>query len=155
MNKTFALQHPMEPSRDPHTLGTVAVSLVACSHPEPSQLRAADEAAGAAPIWCAACGALRFGEGPASRWQRPALPSLLTKKHFDDFVLLLHSIRHLARLAGSQSPTGAAGSRADSVLRSLRTTLLAVARLPVVQGLDGLEAALAEMTFDRTGKESR
>lgn len=157
MNKTFALEHPAEPPRDPHTLGTVALSLAACAHPEKNQLHAAPGSEGADPIWCAACGALRFGEGPASRWQAAALPSLLTKKHFEDVVVLLHGIRQLTLLARSQASTGAPGSRDHAIFRTVRASLLELARLPVVQGLDRLEAALAETpaTFGRTGEASR
>ncbi len=157
MNETFALQHPQDPARDPHSLGTVAVSLVACMHPESSQLRATDTSAGAAPIWCAACGALRFGEGPASRWQRPALPSLVKKRHVEDLVLLLHSIRQLTLVARTETSATAPASRERSVLRSIRASLLTLARLPIVQGLDCLEAALAEMpvTFGSAREASR
>jgi hypothetical protein len=152
MNKTFALEHPPEPSRDPHTLSTLAASLMACTHPDQSRLHATSRPATGDPIWCAACGALRFGEGPASRWQLAALPSLLRKRHFDDFAVLLHSLRQLALLADTQGPAGAPGSRAHSVLRAIRASLVALGRLPIVQGLERLEAVLAEMpaAFDRT-----
>ncbi|MGH7437052.1 MAG: hypothetical protein ACRENE_15365 [Polyangiaceae bacterium] len=157
MSKTFALQHPTEPLHNPHTLGTVALSLATCTHPDSSQLRPAPESEGADPIWCAACGALRFGEGPASRWQPAALPSLLTKKHFEDLVVLLHGVRQLTLLARSQPCTPVAGSRESAIFRSVRASLHELARLPVVQGLDRLEAALADSpaTFGRTGEASR
>jgi hypothetical protein len=156
MSKTFALQHPTPEPCDPHTLGTLAASLVTCTHPGHNQVRTEASDSGH-PIWCAACGALRFGDGPTSPWQVAALPSLLTKKHFDDVVVLLHSIRQLALLAGTQRPAGALGSRDRSVLRSVRASLVALARLPIVRGLDRLEAALGEMpsTFDRTGEQAR
>ncbi|MGH7435331.1 MAG: hypothetical protein ACRENE_06630 [Polyangiaceae bacterium] len=144
MNKTFALQHPTDPPRDPHTLGTVALSVATCTHPEKSQLRMAAKPEGPDPIWCAACGALRFGGGAASRWQMAALPSLLTKKHFEDVVVLLHGVRQLTLLARSQPSTGAPGSRESTVFRTVRASLLELARLPIAQGLDRLEAALAE-----------
>jgi hypothetical protein len=157
MNKTFALEHPTEPTDDPHTLGTVALSLVACTHPVNSQLRPAAKEEGADPIWCAACGALRFGEGPASHWQAAALPSLLTKKHFEDVVVVLHGIRQLTLLARSQTATGSPGTRDGAIFRTVRASLLELARLPVVRGLDRLEAALAEAaaTFGRRAEASR
>lgn len=156
MNKTFALEQPTQPLRDPHTLGTVALALATCPHPEKSQVRTAAASQAPSPVWCAACGALRLG-GVASRWQMATLPSLLTRKRFEDLVVLLHGIRQLTLLARSQTSTRAPGSRDDAIFRRVRASLLELARLPIVQGLDRLEAALTEAaaTFGRREEASR
>ena len=157
MNKTFALEHTTQPPRDPHTLGTVALALATCPHPDKSQVRTAAASQAPSPVWCAACGALRLGGGVASRWQMATLPSFLTRKRFEDLVVLLHGIRQLTLLARSQTSTRAPGSRGDAIFRSVRASLLELARLPIVQGLDRLEAALAEAaaTFGRREETSR
>lgn len=142
MTKPLALQHPTEPPRDPHTLGTLAASLVACTHPERSHLRAPASSDGADPIWCAACGALRFGEGPASRWQVAALPSLLTRKHFEEVVLVLHCVRQLTLLTGRDALSG---SEVHGAFRRVRASLCELARLPLVRQLDRLDEALAAL----------
>jgi len=140
MSKPFVLPHPTDPPRDPHTLGTLAASLVSCAHPETSQLRAPGSSNATDPIWCAACGALRFGEGPTSRWQVAALPSLLTRKHFEEVVLVLHCVRQLTLLTGQGASSGSGGA-----FRRVRASLSELARLPLVQGVDRLDQAIAEL----------
>jgi hypothetical protein len=140
MTKPLALPHPTDPARDPHTLGTLAASLIACTHPAASQLRAPGRSDGADPIWCAACGALRFGEGQASRWQVAALPSLLTRRHFEEVVLVLHCVRQLTLLTGQ-----AAGSAVHGAFRRVRASLCELARLPLVREVDRLDQAIAAL----------
>jgi hypothetical protein len=142
MSRTLALQQSAERPRDPHTLGTLAASLVACTHPEPNQLRAPGSSDGADPIWCAACGALRFGEGPASRWQLAALPSLLTRKHFEEVVLVLHCVRQLTLLTGREASSGSA---VHGAFRRVRASLTELARLPLVRQVDQLDEAIAAL----------
>jgi hypothetical protein len=109
---------------------------VTCTHPEASHVQG---------VWCAACGALRFGQGPAVRWQAATLSSLLTKKQFEDVVLLLHAIRQLTLLARSQPSPGAPGSPAHILFRNVRSSLGELSRMPLVRDVDRLEAAIAEM----------
>ena len=142
MSKPFVLPHPTEPLRDPHTLGTLAASLVSCTHPDETQLRAPGNSDATDPIWCAACGALRFGKGPASRWQLAALPSLLTKKHFEEVVLVLHCVRQLTLLTARDASSGSA---VHGAFRRVRASLSELARLPLVQGVDRLDQAIAEL----------
>jgi hypothetical protein len=148
MNKTFALEHSTAEAsapHEPHTLGVLAAALVTCTHPEASHVRAAAEPYAAQSVWCAACGALRSGEGSTVRWQPATLPSLLTKKPFEEVVLLLHAIHQLTLLARSQPSPAPPGSPAHVLLRNLRSSLGELSRMPLVRDVDRLEAAIAEM----------
>ncbi len=145
MIKTFALEPPNGEPCAPHSLGTVAAALVTCAHPEASHVRAAAEPYAPEPVWCAACGALRAGEGPAAGWQAATLSSLLTKKQFEDVVLLLHAIHQLTLLAQSQPSPGAPGSPAHIFFRNVRASLGELSRMPLVRDVDRLEAAIAQM----------
>jgi hypothetical protein len=149
MNKTFALEHPSGEPCARQTLGTVAAALVTCTHPEASHLRAAAEPYAPQNVWCAACGALRSGEGPAVRWQTATLLSLLTTKQFEDVVLLLHAVHQLTLLARSQPSPGAPGSPAHIFFRNVRASLGELSRMPLVRDVERLEAAIAGMRPSR------
>jgi hypothetical protein len=149
MNKTFpAALHPSgEPPLGPHTLGTLAAALVTCEHPEQSRVSAnATSAEDAVRIdWCAACGSLRIGESQTTRWQSAAYTSLLTKKHFEEVVLLLHAIRQLTQLARAHASPAAPGSPAHIFFRNVRSSLSELSRLPLVRDVDRLEDAIDRM----------
>jgi len=125
----------------PRSLAAVAAALVTCAHPERSRIGVPGDRA----TWCAACGALRAKDGPGASWQSPALTSRLTKKHFEDVVLLLHAVVQLAQLARAQACPGAAGSPAHIFLRNVSRSLSELSRLPVVRDVDRLEEALRAM----------
>jgi hypothetical protein len=149
MMKTFA-SRPEPPSDEPSapdTLGTLAAALVTCAHPEASHIPlAADPAAEAMRrVWCAACGALGAGASATVRWQSPRCTSRLTKKHFEEVVLLLHAIRQLTLLARAHAAPGAPGSPEHVFFRTVRSSLWELSRLPVVREIDRLEQAIAEM----------
>jgi hypothetical protein len=145
MIKTFALEHPNGEPCAPRSLAAVAAALVSCAHPATSHGSAAAEPCAPQSAWCAACGALRSGEGPAASWQAPTLVSLLTKKQFEDVVLLLHAIHQLTLLARSQPSPGAPGSPAHVFFRNVRASLGELSRMPLVRDVDRLEAAIAQM----------
>jgi hypothetical protein len=124
----------------PRSLAAVAAALATCAHPEGSRIGVPGDRA----TWCAACGGLRAKDGPGASWQSPALTSRLTKKHFEDVVLLLHSVVQLAQLARSQA-CPAPGSPAHIFLRNVSRSLSELSRLPVVRDIDRLEEALRAM----------
>ena len=125
----------------PRSLTAVAAALATCAHPERNRI----DVPGDRATWCAACGALRVEDGPGASWQSPALTSRLTKKHFEDVVLLLHAVVQLAQLARAQASPGAAGSPAHIFLRNVSRSLSELSRLPVVRDVDRLEEALRAM----------
>jgi hypothetical protein len=140
---------PIGPTPEPHaprSLATLAAALVTCTHPESSRLPAAPgRGPGAASAnWCAACGAL-FTEDPAAPWQAPSLTSALSRKAFEELVLLLHAVMQLAQLARTEAPVGPTTSPAHTFLRHLRASLSALSRLPVVRDVERIEEALAQM----------
>ena len=148
MNKTFPAV--LQPSGEPlaaHTLGTLAAALVSCEHPEQSRVSAnATSAEDAVRIdWCAACGSVRIGESQTTRWQSAAYTSLLTKKHFEEVVLLLHAIRQLTQLARAHASPAAPGSPAHIFFRNVRSSLSELSRLPLVRDVDRLEDAIDRM----------
>jgi hypothetical protein len=141
---------PESPPDEPHvprSLGTLAAALATCGHPDGSHLRVAiDPAADAeTATWCAACGALHADGRSTGSWQSPSLASHLTRKRFEDVVLLLHGVVQLTQLARAQGSPGAIGSSAQVVLRHVRASLSELARLPVVRDVDRLEEAIAAM----------
>jgi hypothetical protein len=125
----------------PRSLAAVAAVLATCAHPERSRIHVPGDHA----TWCAACGGLRAEDGPGASWQSPALTSRLTKKHFEDVVLLLHAVVQLAQLARAQASAGAAGSPAHIFLRNVSRSLSELSRLPAVRDVDRLEEALRAM----------
>jgi hypothetical protein len=127
----------------PRSLAAVAAALATCVHPESSHIGVPSDRASA--TWCATCGGLRVEDGPGASWQSPALTSRLTKKHFEDVVLLLHAVVQLAQLARAQASPGAAGSPVHIFLRNVRASLSELSRLPVVRDVDRLEQALLAM----------
>jgi hypothetical protein len=127
----------------PRSLAAVAAALATCAHPEGSHIRVPGDHTSA--TWCANCGGLRAEDGPGASWQSPALTSRLTKKHFEDVVLLLHAVVQLAQLARAQACPGAPGSPAHIFLRNVRASLSELSRLPVVRDVDRLEEALRAM----------
>jgi hypothetical protein len=148
MNKTFpAVFQPSSEPLGPHTLGTLAAALVTCEHPEQSRVCAKATSAGDAVHidWCAACGSLRIGESQTTRWQSAAFTSLLTKKHFEEVVLLLHAIRQLTQLARAHASPAAPGSPAHIFFRNVRSSLSELSRLPLVRDVDRLEDAIDRM----------
>ena len=141
---------PEDYSNEPHaprSLGTVAAALATCAHPEDCHIGVTGglSASSAAATWCGACGALRSQTAPEATWQSPALTSRLTKKHFEDIVLLLHAIGQSNLLAQAHPSPGAPGSPAHMHFRALRMSLLELSRLPLVREIDRLEEAIAEM----------
>jgi len=131
----------------PRSLGTLAAALVTCPHPEGSHV---DPALGPGPgatatRWCAACGALRTEGSAGAAWQPPSLTSAVTRKAFEDLVLLLHAVVQLAQLARAHAPAGLTGSAAPIFLRNVRASLSVLSHLPVVRDVDRLEEALAHM----------
>jgi hypothetical protein len=149
MNKP--LRSSLEPLRPPpppvpRSLGTLAAALVSCAHPQADHVDLpACGGAGDVVTWCAACGALRSAPRPAATWRVPALAALLTKKQFEDLVLLLHATAQLAGLARAHaSPAGRRS--ADPIVVRLSASLAELARLPVVRDVDRLEEVLAQIT---------
>jgi hypothetical protein len=137
MLKTFP--DPAGAARAPGTLAAVAAALVTCAHPAASQVRVSESAA----TWCAACGALRAaGEGAAAGWLAARLPSLLTKKHFEEVVLVLHCIRQLTLLTQREASPGSA---IHGAFRRVRASLSELARLPLVRDVDQLDEAIAAL----------
>jgi len=136
----------LEP-RAPRSLGTLAAALVTCRHPERSRLEAyLDPAPGAdAVLWCAECGALRMQSGAPRSWQAPLLTSPLTRKAFEDLVLLLHAVVQLGQFARAPVSPAVAGSPAHIFLRNVSRSLSELSRLPVVRDVDRLEEAVAQM----------
>jgi hypothetical protein len=147
MNSAPRLIPPSQEQIAPRSLGTLAVALVTCTHPEGSHVRAAlDLGSGETGIyWCAACGALRTGGSAGAAWQPPSLASAFSRKAFEDLVLLLHAVVQLAQLARAHAPAGSTASPAHIFLRNVRTSLSELSRLPVVRDVDRLEEALAQM----------
>jgi hypothetical protein len=145
------MMNPFRPATDElppaSSLGTVAAALAVCTHPEARHLGiAGDLAPGTTSVtWCAACGALRSQTRPMASWQVPTLKSGLTKKHFEDLVLLLHAIVQLALLARTHASPSASGLSDQVFFRNLRISLAEIARLPVVRDVDRLEEAIAMM----------
>jgi hypothetical protein len=127
----------------PRSLAAVAAALATCAHPEGSHIGVPRDPASA--TWCATCGALRVEDTPGASWQSPALTSRLTKKHFEDVVLLLHAIVQLTQLARAHAAPGSPGSPAHTFLRNVRASLTELGRLPVVRDIDRLEEVLAAM----------
>ena len=151
MMKTLAFRSLADEPAAPRSLATLAAALVTCAHPEDSHVHlTGDPAAGAAAAtWCAACGALRSlrSQGsPTAPWRSAALSTLLTKKHFEDVVLLLHAVVQLALLARAHGSPGAPGSAGQTFLRNVRSSLSELARLPAVRDVDRLEEAIATMS---------
>jgi hypothetical protein len=148
MMKTLAFRSLADEPAAPRSLGTLAAALVTCAHPEDSHVHlTGDPAAGAAAAtWCAACGALRLQGSPTPPWRSAALSTLLTKKHFEDVVLLLHAVVQLALLARAHGSPGAPGSAGQTFLRNVRSSLSELARLPAVRDVDRLEEAIATMS---------
>jgi hypothetical protein len=141
---------PIPPSAEPlapRSLATLAAALVTCVHPRGSRISAAlDLGPGETGIyWCAACGAL-CPQDPDAPWHAPSLTSALSRKAFEDLVLLLHAVEQLAQFAQPHASSGAAASPAQLVLRSLSRSLSELARLPVVRDVDRLEKALAKIS---------
>jgi hypothetical protein len=126
----------------PDTLSTLAAALVSCPHPLAARVfpALADDADAQAAAWCAECGALR-AQDPTPSWQWARFPSRLTKAHFDDVALLLHSIRQLNALAQTHD----AGLPAHAPFRRLRASLAELSRLPLVRSLDRLEEAIERL----------
>jgi hypothetical protein len=127
----------------PRSLAALAAALATCPHPEAS--RVGVPGAGDGATWCSACGALRRESSPKAAWQSPALTSRLTRRRFEELVLLLHSVVQLTQLARAHVAPAAAASTAHIVLRSVRASLAELSRLPVVRELDALEQAIAAM----------
>ena len=137
MLKTFPC--PADATRPPGTLAAVAAALVTCAHPAASHVRVSASAA----IWCSSCGALRGGgEGEAVRWLPARLPSLLTKKHFEEVVLVLHCVRQLTLMTQREASPGSA---VHGAFRRVRASLSELARLPLVRDVDRLDEAIAEL----------
>jgi hypothetical protein len=137
MLKTFPC--PADATRPPGTLAAVAAALVTCAHPAASHVRVSASAA----MWCSSCGALRGGgEGEAVRWLPARLPSLLTKKHFEEVVLVLHCVRQLTLMTQREASPGSA---VHGAFRRVRASLSELARLPLVRDVDRLDEAIAEL----------
>ena len=135
---------PGEKPTAPRSLGTLAAEFVTCSHPAGSRIPAADSSdPGATVSWCGACGARRPGGSTATAWQVPSLTSALTRKAFEDLVVLLHAVTQLAQIARAHAPAAAAGSPAHAFLRTVRASLSAISHLPLVRDVDRIEEALA------------
>ncbi len=126
---------------EPRSLAAVAAALATCPHPEGSRSRMAVHGGGA--TWCSACGALHREGSPEGAWQLPALTSGLTRRRFEELVLLLHSVVQLTQLARAHVAPAASASTAQVVLRSVRASLAELSRLPVVRDLGALEQAIA------------
>jgi hypothetical protein len=156
MMNASRLEVPADEPLAPSSLGTAAATLATCAHPEGSAIALSGDlvASAAAATWCAACGALRPGGGPGGAWQRPALTSSLTKKRFEDLVLLLHAIGQLAQLTRGHPLPGGAGSPNALFLR-VRASLAELSRLPVVRDVGRLEEALAAMPASLVRPQSR
>jgi hypothetical protein len=127
----------------PRSLGAVAAAVATCTHPEASRSPTGAPDDGA--TWCSACGALHREGNPEGAWQLPALTSRLTRRRFEELVLLLHSVVQLTQLARAHVAPQASASTAHIVLRSVRTSLAELSRLPVVRDLGALEHAIAAM----------
>jgi hypothetical protein len=128
------------------SLGTLAAALATCTHPKSRHVvvplgRPAERHD---ETWCAACGALRV-DGSAVVWKTPALAAQLTRKPFEELVLVLHAVVQLTQVAGDPASPEASGAPASPVLRRLRASLAALARLPAVRDVDRLEQAIARM----------
>jgi hypothetical protein len=136
MLKTFPC--PAGATRAPGTLAAVAAALVTCGHPAASHVRVSASAA----MWCSSCGALR-GEGEAVRWLPARLPSLLTKKHFEEVVLVLHCVRQLTLMTGGEASSGSA---VHGAFRRVRASLSELARMPLVREVDRLDEAIAALS---------
>ena len=137
MLKTFPC--PADATSPPGTLAAVAAALVTCAHPAASHVRVSASAA----MWCSSCGALRGGgEGEAVRWLPARLPSLLTKKHFEEVVLVLHCVRQLTLMTQREASPGSA---VHGAFRRVRASLSELARLPLVRDVDRLDEAIAEL----------
>jgi hypothetical protein len=137
MLKTFPC--PADAARAPGTLAAVAVALVTCAHPAASHVRVPASAS----TWCSCCGALRgAGEGEAVRWLPARLPSLLTKKHFEEVVLVLHCIRQLTLMTQREASSGSA---VHGAFRRVRASLSELARMPLVREVDRLDEEIAEL----------
>jgi hypothetical protein len=135
MLKTFPASEPRAPS----TLAAVAAALVTCAHPAASHVLVAPDGA----TWCACCGGLRAAaRGEAATWRAARLPSLLTKKHFEEVILVLHCIRQLTLLTEREASPGSAVLGA---FRRVRASLSELARLPIVRDVDRLDEAIAEL----------
>lgn len=142
---------PIDEAMAHTSLGAIAAALVTCAHPASSHVTI-DTAADAAPVdWCAACGALRPEGGAGATWRSPRLTSRLTKKHFEEVVVLLHGVVQLAQLARAHVSPGAAGAATHAVLRNLRASLVGLSRLPIVRDVDCLDQAIAPMPPSSVG----
>jgi hypothetical protein len=141
---------PCDEAQGPRSLAAVAASLATCRHPRSSHLRVPqvvedDAAARGAASWCSACGALYVQGAGGGTWRSPTLTSRLTRRHFEELVLLLHAIVQLAQLARTHAPAGVAGSPAHVFLRNVRASLTALDRLAIVREVDRLEEVLAQI----------
>ena len=135
-----ALAEPLAPS----SLGTAAATLATCAHPQGGHLAVSVDFAAVAATWCAACGALHPGDDPEGAWQPPALTSGLTKRHFEELVLLLHAVVQLTQLTRANISPGGSGSSTPIFLR-VRASLSELSRLPVVRDVGRLEEAIAAL----------
>jgi len=145
-----ALAEPLAPS----SLGTAAATLAACAHPQGSAVAVSGDFAAVAATWCAACGALHPVDRPEGAWQAPALTSGLTKKHFEELVLLLHAVVQLTQLTRGHASPGGSGSSTAVFLR-VCASLSELSRLPVVRDVNRLEEAIAAMPPSRVRPPSR
>ncbi len=81
-------------------------------------------------------------------WRAARLPSLLTKKHFEEVVLVLHCVRQLTLLTQREATSG---STVHGAFRRVRASLSELARLPLVRQVDQLDEAIAELPPSRVG----
>ena len=133
------------PAEAPPSLGTLAARLVTCAHPERARVALPGSPAGPVTMWCGACGALYTDDGAGTPWRPAAVAARLGKKHFEDVIVLLHSVTQLAALARAQPVPSASASPAHAFVRSVRASLAELARLPVVRDVDRLEEAIHSM----------
>jgi hypothetical protein len=153
MNASQSALAPGEPLA-PTSIGTAAATLATCAHPQGGHLAVSVDFAAVAAAWCAACGALRPGDDPEGAWQPPALTSGLTKRHFEELVLLLHAVVQLTQLTRANISPGGSGSSTPIFLR-VRASLSELSRLPVVRDLGPLEEAIAAMPPSHVRPPSR
>jgi hypothetical protein len=143
MNSAFRSDHATVMPIAHRSIGTIAAALATCTHPKSRQVLVAGPAEGTEDTWCAGCGALRT-HGGTVLWQSPALTSQLTRRPFEELVLVLHAVVQLTQLAGAQG-SEASALPAPMLLRQVRASLAALARLPPVRDVDRLEEAIAAM----------
>jgi hypothetical protein len=130
---------PVAAARPPGSLGAVAAALITCAHPAEAHV----EVSASAATWCSACGALHVrGEGDRAHWLPARLPSLLSKKHFEEVVLVLHCVCQLTLLV---EPEASSGSSVHGAFRRVRASLSELARLPLVRDVERLDQAIAAL----------